>query len=163
MWSDDCVTYLACSNHFTVYVCGVKLLQSCPTLCNLMDCITPGFPVLCYLPEFAQIHVCWVDDAIQPSHPLSSPSPPALNVSQYLSQSVLCIRWPKYWNFSFSNSPSIEYSALVSLGLTGLISLQSKGLSRVFSNTTIQKHQFFGAQPSLWSKFYIHTWLLEKP
>ena len=73
MWSDDCVTYLACSNHFTVYVCGVKLLQSCPTLCNLMDCITPGFPVLCYLPEFAQTHAHWFSDAIQPSHSLSPP------------------------------------------------------------------------------------------
>ena len=73
------------------------------------------------------------------------------------------IRWPKYWSFGFSISPSSEYSVLISLGLTGLISLQSKGLSRVFSNTTVQKHQFFGAQPSLWSNAHIHTWLLEKP
>ena len=72
-------------------------------------------------------------------------------------------KWPKYWSFSFSISPSNEYSGFISLGLTGLISLQSKGLSRVFSSTTIQKHQFFGAQSSLWSNSHIHTWLLEKP
>ena len=72
------------------------------------------------------------------------------------------IRWPKYWSFSFSISPSSEYSGLISfrntlIGLTGLISLQSKELSRVFSNTTVQKHQFFGSQPSLWSSSHIHT------
>ena len=62
----------------------------------------------------------------------------------FSNESVLCIRWPKYWSFSFSISPSNEYSGLFLLGWTGCISLQSKGLSRVFSNTTVQKHQFFG-------------------
>ena len=71
------------------------------------------------------------------------------------------IRWPKYWSFGFSISPSSEYSVLISLGLTGLISLQSKGISRVLSNTTVQKHQLFGAQPSLWSNSHFHTWLLK--
>ena len=70
-------------------------------------------------------------------------------IKVFSSESVLHIRWPKYWSFSFSISPSNEYSGLISLGLTGLISLQSRGLSRVFSNTTVQKHQFFGAQLSL--------------
>ena len=70
------------------------------------------------------------------------------------------IKWPKYWNFSIS--PSNEYSGLISFRI-GLISLQSKGLSRVFSNTTVQKHQFFGTQPSLWSNSHTHVWLLEKP
>ena len=73
----------------------------------------------------------------------------------FSSESVLCIRWPKYWSFSIS--PSNEYSGLISLGLTGWISLQSKGLSRVFSNTTVQKHQFFGVQLYLWSNSHIHT------
>ena len=73
------------------------------------------------------------------------------------------IRWPKYWNFSFSVSPSNEYSGLILLGLTGLISLLSKGLSRVFPSTTVGKHQLFGTQPSLWSNFHICTGLLEKP
>ena len=81
-----------------------------------MDCGTPWFPVLHYFPEFAQTHVHWVGDAIQPSHPLWSPSPPALNLSQSLFQWVIslfqwiCIRWPKYWSFTFSISPSNEYS-----------------------------------------------------
>ena len=64
-----------------VYCCSVTKL--CPTFCNRMDCSTPGFPDLHYLPEFAQIHVHWVGDAIQPTHPLSSPSPPTLNLSQH--------------------------------------------------------------------------------
>ena len=72
-------------------------------------------------------------------------------------------RCPKYWGFSFSISPSNEYSGLILLGLTGLISLPSKGLSRVFPSTTIGKHQFFGTQPALWSNFHICTGLLEKP
>ena len=73
------------------------------------------------------------------------------------------IKWPKYWNFSFSISPSSEYSELIPLGLTSLISLLSKGFSRVFFSTTVQEHQFFGTQPSLWLNAHIHTWLVEKP
>ena len=88
------------------------------------------------------------------------------SIRVYLNELVLHIRWPKYWSFSFSISPSNEYSGLISWiyrKLTGWISLQSKGISRVFSNTTVQKHQFFGTQLSLQSNSYIHTWLLEKP
>ena len=113
----------------------------------------PGLPVLHKLLELAQTYVHQVSDAVQLSHPLPSPSP-AFSLSQHqglFSESVLHIRWPKYWSFSFNISPSNEYSGLISFTLTGLISLQSKGLSRVFSNTTVQKHQFFGAQLSLWS------------
>ena len=85
------------------------------------------------------------------------------SIRVFSNESVHCIRWPKYWSLSFSISisPSNEYSR--PLGWTGWISLQSKGLSRVFSNTTVQKHQFFSTQPSLWSNCHIHTWLLEKP
>jgi len=284
-----------------------------------MDCSTPGFPVHHQPTELAQTNVRWVGDAIQPSHPLSSPSPPAFfpNIRAFSNESVLCIRWPKYWSFSFSISPSNECLVLISFridwfellavspefmwlsvniycayaalswrnkrmlmnviykiqmyslhvekdtvftsvqwlsyvllfvipwtaahqaslsitnsqsllklisiesvvlsnisssvvsfssclqsfpalrsfpmsqffasggqsigvsvsasvlpmnnqdwfpsGLTGLISLQSKGLSRVFTNTTVPKHQFFHAQLSLYSNSQIHTWLLEKP
>ena len=71
------------------------------------------------------------------------------SIRVFSSESVLCISWLKYWCVSFSISTAIEYSGLISSGLTGLISLQSKGLSRVFSNTTVQKHQFFSAQLSL--------------
>ena len=81
----------------------------------------------------------------------------------FSNESALRMRWPKYWSFSFSISPSNEYSEWFPLGLTGLIALQSKGLSRVFSSTTIWKHQFFSTQPSLWSNSHIHIWLLEKP
>ena len=82
-----------------------------------MDCSTPGFPVHHQLQEFTQTHVYPVGDAIQPSHPLLSPSPPAFNLSSirvFSSESVLLIRWPKYWSFSFSISPSSEYSGLIS-------------------------------------------------
>ena len=75
---------------------------------------------------------------------------------------ALFIRWSKYWSFSFSIRPFNEYSALISFGLIGLISLQSKGLSRVFSSTAVWKYQFCSAQPSLWSSSHIHTWLLER-
>ena len=79
------------------------------------------------------------------------------SIRVFSSESVLCIRWPKYWSFSFSISPSNEYSGLISFRVTGWISLLSKGLSGVFSNTTVQKHQFFSAQPSLLSNSHIHT------
>ena len=117
-------------------------------------------------PGVAQTHVHWVGDAVQPSHPLSSPSPPAFNLPSiriFSNESSLRIRWPKYCSFNFSISPSNEYSGLISIRKIGLISLQSKGLSRVYSNTTVQKHQFFSTQPSLWSDSHIHTSLLEKP
>ena len=84
------------------------------------------------------------------------------SIRVFSNGSVLCIRWPKYCSFSFNISPSNEHSGLISLGLTGLI-LQSKELSRVFSNTTVQKHQFFSGQLSSWSSSHIHIWLLEKP
>ena len=127
-----------------------SVTQLCPTLWHPTDCSTPGLPVHHQLPEFTQTHVHRVADAIQPSDPLSSTSPPAFNLSQHqslLNESVLHIRWPKYWSFSFSISPSNEYSGLISFRMDW-ISLQSKGLWRVFNNT-FQKHQFFGAQLSL--------------
>ena len=137
-----------------------------PPLCNPTDCSTPGFPVHHQLLELAQINVHQISNAVQPSHPLSSPSPPAFNLSHirvFSNESALFIRWPKDWSFSFSISPSNEYSGLISFKIYVLISLQSKGLSRVFSSTTVQKHQFFGTQLSLWSNSHIHTGLLEKP
>ena len=81
-----------------------------------MDCSTPGLPVHHQLPEFTQTHVHQVGDAIQPSHPPSSPCPPSIfpSIRVFSNESVLCLRWPKYWNFSFSISPSNEYSGLIS-------------------------------------------------
>ena len=85
---------------------------------------------------------------------------PSIRVSS--NESALHIRWPKYWSFRFSISPSNEHSGLISFSIDGLNSLLSKGLSRVFSNTTVQKYQFFGTQLSLQSNSHIHTWPLEK-
>ena len=118
--------------------------------------------------EFTQTHIHWVGDAIQPFHPLSSPSPPpAFNLFQH--QGLFLMSWlfaSGDRSIGVSASASVlpmNIQGWLSLGLTGLISLPSKGLSRVFSNTTLRKHQFFGVQPSLRSSSHIHTWLLERP
>ena len=151
-----CLTFLHCSS----------VAQSCLTIWDPMDCSTPGLPVHHQLPEFIQTHVHWVGDGIQPSSssvvPFSRlqsfPAPGSFPVSQLFA----------------SGGQSIGVSASTSvlpmniqdwfpLGWTGWISLQSKGLLRVFFNTTVQKHQFFRAQLSLWPNSYIHTRLLEKP
>ena len=122
-----------------------------------MDCSMPSFPVHHQLPELAQTHVHRVGDAIQPSHPLSSPSPRAFSISQHqgLFQWVSSLYEVElqleHQSFQWTPSPP--------LGWTGCISLQSKGLSRVFSNTTVQKHQFFGAQLSLWSNSFIYIYI----
>ena len=92
---------------------------------------------------------------------LLPPIPPSIRV--FSNELTLHMRWPKYWSCSFSIIVSKEIPGLISLEWTGWISLQSKGLSRVFSNTTVQKHQFFGAQPSSQSNSHIHTWPQEKP
>ena len=105
-------------------------------------------------------------DAIQPSHPLSSPSPPAFNLSQHESIPMSRVFVSGGQSTGALASASVLPKNLhgwFCLGLTGLISMLSKGLSRVFSNTTVQKHQFFDAQPSLWSNSHIHICLLEKP
>ena len=95
-----------------------SVAQSCLNLCDPMDCrILPGLPVHHQLLEFTQTHVHCVDDAIQPSHPLLSPSPLALNLPSirvFSNESALWIRWPKYWSFSFNISPSNEHSGLIS-------------------------------------------------
>ena len=91
---------------------------------------------------------------------LLPPIPPSIRV--FSNESILHTRWPKYWSFSFSISPSNEYSGLISFRIDCWISLPSKGLLRVFFSTTIQKHQFFSAQLSSQSNSHIHTWPLEK-
>ena len=122
-----------------------------------MNCSTPGFPVLHYLLEFAQTHAI---ESVMPFKHLILCRPLFLLPSTFpiirvfTNESALHIRWPKYWNFSISPS---NIQGWFLLGLTGLISLLSKGLSRVISSTTIQKHPFFGPQPSLWSKFHMHN------
>ena len=143
-----------------------SVAQSCPTLCDPMNLSMPGLAVHHQLPEFTQTHVHRVGDVIQPSHPLSSPSPPAPippSIRVFSNESTLCIRWPKYWSFSFSISPSKEHPGLISFRMDWLNLRATKELSRVFFKTTVQKHQFFGAQLSSQFNSHIHTWPLEKP
>ena len=127
---------------------------------NQTDAITmPGFPVHQQLLEFTQIHVLQVSVAIRSSHPLLALLlPPSIfpSIRVFSNESALGIRWPKYWSFSFNISPSNEHPDLISFTKDWWTSLQSKGLSRVFSHCRVQKHQFFGAQFSLWSKSHIH-------
>ena len=125
-WTGDGHQYV-----FVYYfiVLSVQFSQSCPTLCNPMDCSTPGLPVYHQLLELTQTHVHWVRDAIRLLHPLLSPSP-AFNLSQHqglYKESVLRIRWPKYWSFSFSISPSNEYSGLIYFRMDWLDLLAIKG------------------------------------
>ena len=145
--------------------CCFSVTQLCLTLCNPMDCSTPGFPVLHHLPELAQIYVHWVDDI----NPIISFS--VIPFSSCLQSFPASGSFPMSQFFA-SGGQSIEASATAlilamniqgwfHLGLTGLISSQSRGLSRVFSKTTVKNHQFFGAQPFLWSNSHIHTWLLK--
>ena len=131
-----------------------SVTQSCPTLCDPMNLSTTGLPVHHQLPEFTQTHSDSIESVMPSSHLilchpllLLPPIPPSIRV--FSNESTLRIRWPKYWSFSFSIIPSKE--------IPGLISLQSKGLSRVFYNTIVQKHQFFSAQPSSQSNSHIHT------
>ena len=128
-----------------------SVTQSCLTFCDPMDCSTPGSPVHDQLLELAETHVHRVGNDIKSSHPLSSPSPSSLifpSIRVFSNESILHISWPKYWSFSFSISPSNEYLGLISFSWTGWISLQSKGLARVFSNITVQRHPFFSIQLS---------------
>ena len=106
-----------------------SVAQLCPTLCDPMDCSMPGFPVHHQLLELAQIRVYEIINAIQPSHPLSSPSPPPFSLSQHqvFSIRVLRIRWPKDWSFSFSISPSNGYSGLISFRMHWLDLLAVQG------------------------------------
>ena len=146
--------------------CCCSVAQLCLTPRNAMDCSMPDFPVLHCLLEFAQTHVHWVGDAINhlilccPLLLLPSIFP---SIRVFSNESALWIRWPKYWSFRFNISPSNEYSGLISFRMDWLDLLAVQGTLRVFSNTTVQKHQFFSAESSLWSNSHICTWLLEKP
>ena len=140
-----------------------SVAQTCPTICNPMNCSTPGLPVHHQLLELAETRVYRVGNAIQTSYPRLSPSPPAPNPSQHQG----LFQWvnsshevAKVLEFQLQHQSFQDWSPL---GWTGWISLQSKGLSRVFSNTTVQKHQLFGTQLSSQSNSHIHTWPLEKP
>ena len=125
-----------------------SVAQLCPTSCDPTDCSMPG--LLVHHQLWSSLKFMSVESVMPSNHlilcrPLLLPSSIFPSIRVFSNESILCIRWPKYWSFSFSISPSSEYSGLISFRPTGWISLQSKGLSRVFSSTTVQKYQFFGA------------------
>ena len=140
--------------------------QWCPTVCDPMNCIMPGFPVHHHSRSSLKLRSIKSE---MPSghlilcHPLFllPPIPPSIGV--FSNKSTLHKRWPKHWSFSLASFLLKNTQDWSPLEWTGWISLQSKGLSRVFSSTTVQKHQFFGAQLSSQSNSHIHTWPLEKP
>ena len=148
-----------------ISLCCCSVAKSSPTLCDPMDYSMTGFSVLYYPPEFAQTHV-----QSQWCHPTVSSS--VAHFCSFAQSFPASGSFPMSWVFT-SGGQSIGTSASASvhpmniqdwfpLGLTGLISLLSRGLSKLFFSTTVQKHQFFGTQPSLWSNCHIHVWLLEK-
>ena len=125
-----------------------SVAQSCPTLWDPMSRSTPGLPVHHQLLEFTQTHAHQVGDAIQPSHPLLSPSPPAPSIRVFSNESTLCMRWPKDWSFSLSISPSNEHPGLVSLRTDWLDLLAVQGtlkslLQHHSSKASILRHWVF--------------------
>ena len=140
--------------------------QLCPTLCDPVDCSTPGFPVHHQLQSLLKLMSI---ESVMPSNHLILCLPLLLlplifpSIRVISNESALRIRGPKYWRFIFNISPSNEYSGLISFRIDWFDIVAIQGTLKIFSNTAIQKHQFFGAQVSLRSTFHIHTWLLEKP
>ena len=137
-----------------------SVTQSYLTLCNPMNPSTPCLPIHHQHPEFTQTHA--IESVMPSSHlilcrPLLFLPPISPSIRVFSNKSTLLMRWPKYWSFSFSIIPSKEIQGWSPSEWTGWISLQSKGISRVFSNTTIQKHPFFGTQLSSQSNSHIHT------
>ena len=151
-------------NYFSYLFSSVA--QSCPTPCDPMNCSTRGLPVHHQLPEFTQTHVHRVSDAIQPSHPLSSPSPPAPNPSQHQS----LFQWvnsshqvAKVLEFQLQHQSFQWTPGLVSFRMYWFYLLAVQGTVKSLLQHTVQKHQFFSAQPSSQSNSHIHTWPQEKP
>ena len=143
-----------------------SVAQLCPTLCDPMNPSTPGLPVHHQLPEFTQTHVHRVGDAIQPSHPLSSPSPPTPifpSIRVFSNESALRIRWPKYWSFSFSISPSNEYSGLISFRMDWLDFLAVQGTFKSLLQHHSSKASILRCSAFFTSNSHIHTWPQEKP
>ena len=137
-----------------VYIQFSSVTQSCPTLDSLTSWTAARKACLSFTNSQNLLKLVSIESVMTFNHLIlccPRPFPPSIfsSIRGFSNESALCIRWPKDWSFSFSISPSNEYSGLISFKIYVLISLQSKGLSRVFSNTTVQKHQFFGTQLSL--------------
>ena len=163
-WQADCLALSYWESPEKLCCCCCSVTQSCPTLCDPTDCSTPGFPV-CSSPSLG---VCsnscplswWCHPTISSSVVPFSSCPQSFPVLGSFLMSHLCASGGQSTRTSASVSASVlpvNFQDWFPLGLTGLISLLSKGLSSIFSNTTVQKHQFFSAQPSLWSNSHIHT------
>ena len=134
-----------------------SVVQLCPTLCDPMDCNTPGFPVLTNSWSLLKLTLVMPSNHLILCRPLLLLPSIFPSTRVFPNESALRIRWPKYWSFSFNISPSNEYSGMNSFRIDWLDLLAVQGISRVFSNTTVQKHQFFGVQLSLWSNTHIYT------
>ena len=156
LYSSDLVTYIS---YWLELICCCSVAQLCPTLCNPMDCSTSGFPVLHYLLEFAQTHVCWVSDAIQPSHLLSPPSPPAVNLSQHQG----LFQWVGFLH-QVAKVLELQHHSFQWIFRVDFLWDWPVGSPCNPKNSQASwKHLFFSTQPSLWSKSHICTWLLGKP
>ena len=131
-----------------------SVAQSCPTLCNLMDCSRPGLPYLSITNSQSLLRLMSIESVLPSNHlilchPLLLPPSVIPSIRVFSNESALRVRWPKYWPPASASVLPMTIHDWFPLGWTGWISLQCKGLSRVFSKTTVQKHQFFGAQLSL--------------
>ena len=169
MWSDwlvfcDCGCHSACPL--------MKKFRSVQSLSRVWLFATPWIAAcqasLSITNSWSSLRLTSIESMMQSSHlilgrPLLLLPPISPSIRVFSNESTLHMRWPKYWSFSFSIIPSKESQGWFPSEWTGWTSLQSKGLSRVFSNTTVQKHQFFGTQPSSQSNSHIHTWPQEKP
>ena len=174
-----CVSCISCGGRWVLYHLNIFnksiFLYSVSQSVQSLSCVRPSVPPwiaahqasLSITNSWSLLKLMPIELVMPSSHLilcrpllLLLPTPPSIRV--FSNESTLRIWWPKYWSFSFSISPSNEHPGLISFRMDW-ISLQSKGLSRVFSNTTVQKHQFFGAQLSSQSNSHIHTWPLEKP
>ena len=144
--------------HYSVQFSSVA--QSCPTLCDPMNCSTPGLPVHHHLPEFTRTHIL---KSVMPSsdlifgHPLLLLSPISPSIRVFSNESTLCKRWPKYWSFSFRIIPSKEIPGLISFRMDWMDLLAVQGTLKSLLQHHSSKHQFFSAQPSSQSNSHIHT------
>ena len=158
---------------FIEWICFLTCLWACPLVVSSLSCVrlfailgTSALQDSLFITNSRSLSKLLSIEAVMPSnhlilcHPLLRLPSIFPSVRVFSNDLALRIRWPKYWSFSFSISPSNEYSGLTSFRIDWFYLFAAQGLSRVFFNTTVRKHKFFSAQASLWSSSHIHTWLL---